>query len=81
MKIQQHRKVYGLFALGESLNGWPFKMFSRNLFTSPEAAVDYENEFMDLCCDNTHLECAERGTLTLEVVEYRLNYPDAWVRI
>lgn len=64
--------LFGLCAKGDSLNGWAFRMFSKRLFTQRGDAESYIPEFTDACCDKSMIECAERDTLKIVVVEYEL---------
>lgn len=66
--------IYGLFALGDSVNGWRFRMFSKDMFTSRDAAQKYEPEFRRKCCDDINLECAIPDTLVVEIREYNLHH-------
>lgn len=64
--------IYGLIAFGDSVNGWRFRMFSRILFTSREAANKYKAEFRIKCCDTNEFDYAVSDTLDIEVKEFEL---------
>ena len=51
-------------------------MRSRRLYDRPEDATAAIAEFTNACCDETQFECAERGTLIVEVCEYELLSPN-----
>lgn len=67
------RAVFGLSARGHSLNGWPFRMKSKALFVTKEAAEAHIAEFRRLCTDEAFFECAQDDeTLRIQVVEFEL---------
>jgi hypothetical protein len=65
--------VYGLSARGDSLNGWPFRMRSKKVFHNRVEAEEYIPRFRDMCCDQSHFECANEETLDITIVEYELH--------
>ncbi len=66
------RIIYQLTTKGDSLNGWPFRMRSKALFVTKEAAEAYIPEFEAACYDRTHFECAQSGTLRTTLLELDL---------
>jgi len=65
--------IYGLSAKGDSVNGWPFRMFCKQLFVDKNKAEIYIQKFKENCCDTKQFECADEATLKISVVEYELN--------
>lgn len=64
--------VYQLSATGDSLNGNMFTMKSRKVFTSKVLAEEHIAEFIDKCCDEERLVCADRDTLKVSFLELEL---------
>lgn len=63
------RVVYQLRAVGDSLNGWAFRIRSKAIFSDREAADRFVPEFSAMCCDRSYFECADPATLKVEVDE------------
>jgi hypothetical protein len=63
------RTCYQLWADGDSLNGWRFKMKSKAIYARREDAERGIPEFRDKCIDTQYFESAEPETLKIEVVE------------
>lgn len=71
--------IFGIYATGSATAGWAFRMTSKVLFTSREAAEAYFHEFADKCCDCANLNNAHRETLKLRLIEYELRDEQAAV--
>ena len=67
------RTLFGLSAKGDSLNGWPFRMFCKRLFWTKEDAEAYTQQFEKSCYDTSHFECASEGTLKITVQEFEID--------
>jgi hypothetical protein len=71
--VKGHRKIYGLYTEGNSLNGWKFKMSSKKMFKSRKSAEQHIAEFEKKCCDPEKFEAAEVGSLETKIMEYELH--------
>ena len=71
--LKNTRPIFQLWAGGESRNGWPFKMRSKEVFTNRQDATAHITEFEARCYDETQLECAVPGSLKTTVVELELH--------
>ena len=67
------RIIYQLSAVGTcALTGGQFKVKSKKVFLTEQSAKDHTEEFIDLCCDESQLRCAERQGLKIEVLQLEL---------
>ena len=64
--------LYQLAAVGHSVNGWEFKMRSKAVFLTREAAERHQPEFERKCCDPSFLDCAVPGSLKISIIELEL---------
>jgi hypothetical protein len=64
--------VYQLHAEGGCSIGGVFRMASKKVFKYREQAVKFIPEFERLCCDDSQLYSAEKGTLKISVLELEL---------
>ncbi len=65
------RSAFQLWARGDSLNGWPFRMHSKAIFARREDAESYIPEFRRRCIDQEFFECAvDNEDLVIKVVEF-----------
>ena len=67
------KRVYGLLAIGDNVNGGIFRRIDRNLFFSAKESEDNKNKFKDDCCNKKQFECANPQTLKMSVIDYDLN--------
>jgi hypothetical protein len=67
------KTIYGLFAKGDSMNGWVFRMHSKQLFTDKSKAESYIPIFKERCCDENEFENADPATLKITIKEFELN--------
>jgi hypothetical protein len=65
--------VWGLHAVGDSINGWKFNMYSQSLFRTEDKAKEYIPDFAKVCCDrDKYFEAAEPDSLKITFVKYEL---------
>jgi hypothetical protein len=70
--MNNSRPAFQLYAIGESRNGWKFRMMSKTIFTDRSVAERYIPEFEEKCCDEEQLESAVPGTLQTSITELEL---------
>jgi hypothetical protein len=60
-------------AIGNSLNGWRFKMKSAKVFINKDDAEAYIPKFRDLCTSKDYVECAvDDESLKLDLLQLEL---------
>ena len=64
--------IFQLHACGSCSIGGRFRMGSKNVFKYREQAVKFIPEFERLCCDDSQLYSAVKGTLEISVLELEL---------
>lgn len=67
-EMSMPRQVFQLSTVGESRNGWLFKMKSTAVFANPNDAKNQIPEFEASCVDESHIESAVPDTLETTIM-------------
>jgi hypothetical protein len=65
--------IYQLWARGNSMNGWVFRMKSKAVFLNRAEAEKYVEYFRARCIDPNEFECADPEGLEITIGELELH--------
>jgi len=73
--VKRRKLLYGLKATGESVNGYPIRIFSKKLFLSEKKAKQHESEFLKSCMNDKYFDFFQNKNDVKEItiVVFELN--------